>query len=180
MSAKDKSTLGSLSKNTSNMTLKYTKNDKGQFVCPHCGVTKDKQNTMHYHMRKHEEQVSHTCKVCKKGFLQKQTLDMHIKSRHPEVLKGIDDSTKKFKCPFDKCEFSALTKGNCIIHCLRVHFQDEIKKMMTINDETKEIECEECCETFNSSTAFYYHCKKCINTSLPDDNPKIKLLKSVS
>ena len=174
----DKSNKHSLSKSNT-MTLTYTKNDKGQFVCPHCGVTKDKQNTMHYHMRKHEEEPTHTCKICKKGFLQKQTLDMHIKSRHPEVLKGIDDS-KKFKCPFDKCEFSALTKGNCIIHCLRVHFQEEIKAIMTIDDDTKEIECDECLTKFGSSSAFYYHCKKCINTSMSDDSPKMKLLKSIN
>ncbi len=172
----NKSHTHSLSKNNS-MTLTYTKNDKGQFVCPHCGITKDKQNTMHYHMRKHEEEPSHTCKVCKKGFLQKQTLDMHMKSRHPEI--STDETSKKFKCPFDKCEFSALTKGNCVTHCLRVHFQEEIKKIMTVDEDTKEIECDECNETFSSSTAFYYHCKKCINISLSDDSPKIKLLKSI-
>jgi hypothetical protein len=146
----------------SKMPLTYIKNDKGHFVCPDCGVTKKNQNTMHYHMKKHEEQTSNICKVCKKGFLQKQTLDLHIRSKHPELLENVSNIKTTYKCPFDECEFSALTKGNCIIHCLRVHFQDEISDIMIKNNETKTIICNECDAEFSSSCAFYYHCKGCI------------------
>jgi hypothetical protein len=145
------------------MPLKYTKNEDGNFVCPDCGVVKKNQNTMHYHMKKHEEQLSHICKACKKGFLQKQTLDLHMRSKHPELMKDTSSDDKKFKCPFDNCDFSALTKGNCIIHCLRVHFQDEINNIMIKDNETKTICCNECDKEFSSSCAFYYHCKGCMN-----------------
>lgn len=155
---------------TSSMPLKYIKNEDGNFVCPDCGITKKNQNTMHYHMKKHEEQLTHICKACKKGFLQKQTLDLHMRSKHPELIKDSANTTdKKFKCPFDNCEFSALTKGNCVIHCLRVHFQDEIKNMMIVNNDTKTIECNECATEFNSSCAFYYHCKGCMNIDKKND-----------
>jgi hypothetical protein len=159
-------------KTTTSMPLKYIKNEQGNFVCPHpgCGFTKRNQSTLHYHMKKHEEQLEHVCKTCKKQFLQKQTLDLHIRSKHPEMLKdNITVNDKKFKCPFDNCDFNALTKGNCVIHCLRVHFQDEIKNMMLINNDTKTIECNDCDKQFNSSCAFYYHCKGCMNIDKKND-----------
>ena len=156
------------SSQSSTMPLKYIKDDDGNFVCPDCGIKKKNQNTMHYHMKKHEEQLTHICKACKKGFLQKQTLDLHIRSKHPELLKEDTSSEKKYKCPFDNCEFSALTKGNCVIHCLRVHFQDEINNLMTKDNETKMIYCNECNKEFRSSCAFYYHCKSCMNFNKDD------------
>lgn len=158
---------------TNAMTLKYIKNEDGHFVCPDCGVIKKNQNTMHYHMKKHEEQLSHVCKVCKKGFLQKQTLELHMRSKHPDILKDTSTDDKKFKCPFDNCEFSALTKGNCIIHCLRVHFQEEIKNMLSVNTENKYC-CNECNQEFNSSCSFYYHCKSCINFGKSNKFEKIR------
>jgi KRAB domain-containing zinc finger protein len=154
----------------SSMPLTYTKNEEGLFVCPHCDYKKSNQSTMHYHMKKHEEQLSHICKTCKKGFLQKQTLDLHIRSKHPEV-KPVD--AKKFTCPFDGCTFTSLTKGNCIIHCLRIHFQEEIRNMMEIHDDTKTIECKECKNEFQSSSSFYYHAKQC----LPFDKTSTKYTK---
>jgi hypothetical protein len=152
------------------MPFKYIKDEDGNFVCPHCGVVKKNQNTMHYHLKKHEEKLTFNCKVCKKGFLQKSALDLHIHSKHPELAAADDDSIKKWKCPFDDCSFSALTKGNCIIHCLRVHFQDEIKTIMSVDSESKEIECTECDKCFSSSCAFYYHCKSCV----PFDEKSVK------
>lgn len=143
------------------MTLTYIKNENGHFVCPDCNVVKTRQNSMHYHMKKHLEELSHVCKACKKGFLQKQTLDLHIRSKHPELQ---EEEVKKYACPFDGCEFAALTKGNCVIHCLRVHFQKEMKARMKVNAETKSFSCTECNLEFQSSCSFYYHCKKCIET----------------
>ena len=141
------------------MPYDYKKNDDGHYVCTVCAEVKVNQNTMHYHMKKHMEELNHVCKVCKKGFLQKQTLDLHMKSKHSELIK---DSEKKFTCPFDGCEFAALTKGNCIIHCLRVHCQEEIKEIMETNQETKTISCTSCEKTFSSSCGFYYHAKGCL------------------
>ena len=151
------------------MTFTYIKNEDGLFICPDCGVTKKNQNTMHYHMKKHEDTLNHVCKVCKKGFLQKQTLDLHMRSKHPD--KELD---KKFKCTYDNCEFTALTKGNCIIHYLRMHYQDEININMSKNG--KIIQCNTCEKEFNNSCAFYYHCKDCIDFTQDDKYTKFKEL----
>lgn len=152
------------------MPLKYIKNEEGLFQCPDCGITKKNQNTMHYHMKKHEEQLGNICKICKKGFLQKQTLDLHIRSKHSDMVKDIEIHPKQFKCPIKECEFSSLTKGNCIIHYLRIHCQDKIQDIMTINDDNKTIHCNKCDNNFNNSCAFYYHCKKCITCKKEDAN----------
>lgn len=161
------------------MTIRYIKNDDGNFVCQHCGAIKTRQNSMHYHIKKHMEELDHICKICNKAFLQKQTLDLHIRSKHPESIKSDknNDDEKKFQCPFENCTFKALTKGNCIIHSLRTHFQDEIKEIMTVKNDTKSISCNECNKEFFSSSAFYYHCKSCI--SLPNNHPKLQTLQSI-
>jgi hypothetical protein len=153
------------------MTYTYIKNENGEYVCPDCGITKKNQNTMHYHMKRHEEQLSYICKLCKKGFLQKQTLDLHLRAKHPDISDD-NNAEKKFKCPFDDCNFAALTKGNCIIHCLRIHFQEEIDNIMIKNNETKMIYCNECSKGFSSSCAFYYHCKQCIDFNKSEDKYK--------
>jgi hypothetical protein len=155
------------------MTITYFKNEDGHFVCPDCNVVKKRQNSMHYHMKKHLEELDHVCKVCKKGFLQKQTLDLHVRSKHPEQL---EQKQARFSCPFDDCEFSAITKGNCVIHCLRVHYQEEINEVMIIDEETKLICCTGCDDTFTSSGSFYYHCKKCLDVGKNNAFEKIKEL----
>lgn len=162
-------------------TLKYTRNTEGQFVCPECGVIKTRQNSMHYHMKKHLEERNHLCTICNKGFLQKQTLELHLRSKHPERARQLtpkssssssssetdsmsssSEDGKPFVCPFDHCDFKALTKGNCIIHCLRVHFQDEIRRILLLTNENKTFHCTQCTRTFQSSSSFYYHCKSCL------------------
>lgn len=160
------------------MPMKYIRNEDGHFVCPFddCNKVYANQNTMHYHMKKHQEILSYVCKVCKKGFLQKQTLDLHTKSRHPELLKD-EENAKKFECPFDNCTFTALTKGNCRIHCLRIHFQDEIRKIMNVNQDTKTIECTVCDKEFGNSCGFYYHCAKCLQSD--SNNDKYNILQLV-
>lgn len=141
------------------MTLTYIKNENGHFVCPECNVVKARQNSMHYHMKKHLEERSHVCKSCKKGFLQKQTLDLHVRSKHPEL---VEEEKTAFACPFDGCTFEAMTKGNCVIHCLRIHFQEQLKERMEVLND-KSIHCKTCSHTFPSSSSFYYHCKKCVS-----------------
>lgn len=155
--------------NSPKMTFTYIKNDDGNFVCPDCGVIKKRQNSMHYHMKKHQDELNHICKACKKGFLQKQTLDLHIRSKHPELLKQESEPLKRFKCPMDDCNFTALTKGNCVIHCLRIHFQEEMKEIMKVHNDTKTITCGECDTEFHNSCGFYYHCKDCIVFNQEDD-----------
>ncbi len=152
------------------MPLKYIRNENGDFVCPECGIIKKRQNSMHYHMKKHLDELNHVCDICKKAFLQKQTLDLHIRSKHPQIIEH--EPKNKFKCTFDNCEFTALTKGNCIVHCFRTHFQDEIKEIININNETKIISCNECNNEFHSSSSFYYHVKNCIKLDKSDSKYK--------
>jgi len=141
------------------MTFTYIKNDAGEFVCPTCNAVKKRQNSMHYHMKKHLEELQHMCIACNKGFLQKQTLDLHIRSKHPELLK---EEKAKHSCPMENCTFTAITKGNLIIHLLRLHFQDEISAIMLQDNDTKTVTCDACHKVFKSSCSFYYHCKGCI------------------
>lgn len=160
------------------MPLTYIKNEKGEFICPHegCKFTSKNQSTTHYHLKKHLDELNYTCKYCKKTFLQKQTLELHIRSKHPEQSKFIEKNSKKYYCPFDNCDFSSLTKGNTIIHCLRVHFQEEIQNL--INDtEDNQIKCKECNTEFNSTCAFFYHAKKCLQ--FDHHNEKHQKLKEI-
>lgn len=150
------------------MPFTYYKNENGDFICQDCGVTKRRQNSMHYHMKKHLEELEYKCKTCNKQFLQKQTLDLHNRSKHPELLQ----TNTKYECPLDNCEFNALTKGNLIIHILRLHFQDEISAIMMNDQERKVITCYSCEKEFNSSCGFYYHCKGCISFDEDDDKYK--------
>ena len=140
------------------MAMKYIKNADDEFVCPICSITMKRQNSMHYHMKKHYEDMKYECKICDKAFMQKQTLENHIHSKHPEQVECVQ---KAFVCPFPDCEFEASTKGNCIIHCIRIHYQDEIKEVLSVNE--KKYDCSNCSKSFASMSSFYYHCKKCID-----------------
>ena len=135
------------------MTSKYIKNENGQFVCPNCEVIKKNQNTMFYHMKKHEGKLPYECDICQKDFLQKSSLELHKLSKHTKTKK----ECKTFKCMFENCEFESFTKANRRIHCLRKHFKEEIDRIMDENNS-----CTKCNKSFQSSTAFYYHASTCI------------------
>jgi len=155
---------------TEPMPIKYTKNVDGEFVCPHCDITTKNQNTMHYHMKKHMNDMKHECKHCDKSFLQKQSLLVHMRFKHADELK----EANAFQCPFD-CEFTSPVKGNCVIHIIRVHFQEELKQIMFPQADTKTVLCGGCHEEFKSNSAFIYHCKRCLDVS--EDTEKNLALK---
>lgn len=158
------------------MPLTYIKNEIGHFVCPTCGVTKHRQNSMHYHMKKHLEDLNHTCTYCNKSFLQKQTLDLHLRSKHAEQLEE-DAARPAYMCPFQGCDFQSHTKGNCVIHCLRVHFQDEITPHMMTLPDRRVYSCLHCRNEYQSTTSFYYHIKNCI--TFDKSTPKYQLLQTL-
>jgi hypothetical protein len=150
------------------MSSKYIKNEQGWFVCPSCNVVKQNQNTMYYHMKKHEGKLPYECNICKKDFIQKTSLELHMLSKHK------DKNTKKsetFKCPFDNCEFEALTKANRRIHCLRKHFKDEISNILEENST-----CSACKGSFLSNTSFYYHALGCIRVNSTEKQKLIELI----
>jgi hypothetical protein len=89
------------------------------------------------------------------------TLDTHMAARHPEV--NANAVHEIFKCPIDGCTFEAFTKANRRIHFLRKHCRDILNNYCeeVLIEEKKCLKCVTCSETFNSNTAFHYHCGKC-------------------
>lgn len=134
------------------MGLEYQRNANGDFVCPHCGkvVPKEKQNTMHYHLKKHSGDLPHECGTCGKKFAQKQSLELHIKWNH----KPTDEI---LECPVAGCNFTSTSWSNRRIHFLRKHCKDHIEEIQDGHT------CKACHKTFNSSTAFFYHAADCID-----------------
>lgn len=138
------------------MGSKYIKNDEGDFVCPSCDIVKKNQNTMYYHMKKHEGKLQFECDICKKDFIQKSSLELHKISKHTNQPKE-----DMYSCVFEDCESESLTKANRRIHCLRKHFKDEIAAILEKDTNA----CNTCKATFQSLTAFYYHATDCIRVS---------------
>ena len=126
------------------MTYTYTKNAAGEYVCHICQATKKNQNTMHYHLKKHEGHLPFECPTCKKEFLHAQTLAVHIAAKHHK------QEAAALKCPC--CPYKTLTKSNRIIHFMRKHCEDDITAL-AIKDNT----CPTCDKVCNSGTALLYH-----------------------
>ena len=143
---------------------RYIKNNNDEFVCPNCSVVKKNQNTMFYHMKKHEGKLPFECDICSKDFIQKSSLELHKLSKHK------DDKDNVYKCPVTNCSFGSITKANRRIHCMRKHFINEVLDIY--NDST----CKSCKVHFKSIIAFYYHSIDCVNVK---DVQKIKLLNAI-
>lgn len=133
------------------MPYVYQKNAAGDYVCPHCGVTKERQNTMHYHLKRHEDHLPFQCGVCKKEFLHASVLALHKAARHPPTEREDRASNpssagpKTYACP--SCKFHTLTRANCIIHYVRRH----------CNVLALGTNCPTCQKAYNSRTALIYH-----------------------
>jgi uncharacterized Zn-finger protein len=140
------------------MTFDYIRNEQGLFVCPHCKVTKTRQNTMHYHLKKHEGKLPFQCNLCKKEFQFQQTLDLHRLAKHSNETK---EKVHKHKCPFTNCPFQSLTEGNLRIHFLRKHCSDAIQNILQVSND--KFQCTACKKSFQSSTAFHYHAASCVS-----------------
>ena len=136
------------------VAFNYKKNAEGLYVCPYCPATYERQNSMHYHLKKHAGMYPHKCKHCSKEFLQKQTLDLHMEAKHPEKLQAV----KMHVCPCGDCPYESRTKANLIIHYMRIHCAAECKSTQTKDKMTR---CEACKECFKSQTAYYYHAAQC-------------------
>ena len=133
------------------MVFQYTKNDAGLYVCGICSETREKQNTMHYHLQKHEGKMQHACPSCEKRFYQKYALDDHIKLRH---------STKpitSIKCPFDTCKESFQKKEYCRIHIARNHLKTSVDAIIQKKEGSKIHTCTSCKKECNSYPSILYH-----------------------
>lgn len=136
------------------MTIQYTRNKNGDFVCSFCAkvVSKNNQSTMHYHLKTHSGDLPYECKVCDKRFAQKQSLDLHTEIRH-------SGGKKPFECPVEGCTYSDHKWSNRRIHFLRKHCLKEIKKIRDGNS------CKVCHKHCNSPTSFFYHIGGCLDGS---------------
>jgi hypothetical protein len=147
---------------------KYIKNDAGLFVCPDCGETKKRQNTMFYHMKKHTGNYDYPCKEagCDKAFIQKSGLEQHMMQVHRKE-KGV-----QWSCPC--CDHTCTMKNNMMIHIGRKHGSGWIPEA-----ETKvECLCNGCATVFNSDTAYYYHAISCFEAPA-DIAEKLALLSTM-
>ncbi len=133
------------------------------FLCPECGETREKQSTMHYHMKGHLKGKDFQCKDCGKGFLNKQGLETHITALHAPAT-----SKQGFECPFEDCTTISKTKGNLRTHCMRKHFSEESSAILERDAETGTEICTVCTGRFSSLPAFYYHAIRCIDVSHTD------------
>ena len=130
---------------------KYQKNEAGEFVCPHCGETKARQNTMFYHMKKHTGDMKYVCSVpgCDRKFIQKSGLTQHMAQAHAT-------GAPEWGCPC--CDHTCRMKANMSIHIARMH--GETVAPAASSGATV---CVVCDKTFASATAYYYHAGECFD-----------------
>jgi hypothetical protein len=159
-------------------TIKYTRNTDGNFVCPHCNVVKNKQNTMHYHIkRNHEKNFPFECKQCSENpkFLQRSSYLHHLATNHPENPHPTETeknqyATTEFACPC--CTHKTHTKANVIIHYARTHCNEWIPSY------AKDTNCTGCMKTFHSSSAYLYHSVSCfLKNATPDQANTLSRIK---
>jgi len=131
------------------MVYTYTKNAEGLYTCPECDKVTEKQNTMHYHRKTHEQNLPFECKLCpptvpvsKRQFLQAQTLANHVAAKHSSDISTL-------ACP--ECPVKSLTKANRIIHYVRKHCE--------IKQDT--LTCSPCGKVCKSCTSYAYHLGTC-------------------
>ncbi len=135
------------------MPLVYFKNEQNVFICPKCKFSTEHQNTMHYHLKKHQGVYDHECPHCDKKFMNKQNLDLHIAAKHEET-------ERSFECAHKGCAFKALTQGNCRIHWMRMHCKEKCKEILSQKDSG--YSCNRCSKDFKGLTSFYYHAYECL------------------
>jgi len=151
---------------------KYRKNEKGEFVCPHCNVVKQKQNTMHYHIkRNHEQDLPFECKQCENTpkFLQRSSFLHHLATSHPENPHPSEKDKNQYasvthRCP--SCEHTTHTKANMTIHFVRTH-------CTWIPNYSKDDSCSQCTKSFRSSSAYLYHAYSCFKKNASPDHSNI-------
>lgn len=122
-------------------------------MCPECGETKARANTMDYHFqRNHTKERRYACTAegCDKKFIQKSELTQHERHVHST------DETPKMQCPF--CEHSCTTKGNMITHIGRIHGKGWVTE---IKGSVGPFTCTECKKELNSSTTYFNHAVRC-------------------
>ncbi len=144
-------------------SIVYIKNDAGEFACPFddCDFTTSKQNTMHYHQKKHTGEKSHVCTVCTKDFVQKSGLDQHMAQVHRDVADpGNIYADISWTCPC--CSHTCKMKNNMRMHITRKHCTSWVPPM-------KDGSCTGCNKGFKSAPSYYYHAATCFAAAMPTE-----------
>lgn len=83
---------------------------------------------------------------------------------------------KVHSCPVTGCEFTSLSRGNCRIHCMRIHYGTHSNAQLERGAEGS-CTCKVCSAEFKSLTHAYYHMAACLvtgNLLSPKDTDFIK------
>jgi len=134
------------------MVFTYQKNENGHYVCGICNEVKEKQNTMHYHLQKHEGKMANACPHCDKRFYQKYALDDHVKLRHS--VKIVEPG---IQCPFSPCAEKFHKKEHCRVHIARNHLREFLNPWIEKKADSKTHTCGSCKHDYNSYPAILYH-----------------------
>jgi len=132
------------------MAFEYIKNNDGHYVCTICSVVKKNQNTMHYHMQKHEGSRPYKCPDCDMTFVQKYPLEMHKKIAHSK-----EEPT--LKCPFEGCDHTVFKKEYLRVHIARNHLTDTLKPWIIKSEDSTQYTCDCCKKVCKSYAAILYH-----------------------
>jgi hypothetical protein len=128
---------------------------------------------MFYHIPKCTGTNNNICTICNSTFYSKHGLDVHMQIRHkdalPESLPAVSAPAQiqLFECPFKGCTFKPNTKGNCRIHCMRIHYADMTQKY--IKHLEHDYMCTLCSANFSNSTHYYYHINGCMKKNAEND-----------
>jgi DNA-directed RNA polymerase subunit RPC12/RpoP len=135
------------------MVYEYLKNAAGEYICQHCGELKKNQNTMHYHLKSHEDRLPYKCIHCPMTFKAKYSLKVHTDTQHTKQEENLH------RCPVAGCKFKgSSTKSNLLIHFVRIHCKEEVAAAR----QGDSLVCRHCSKEAGSLTAFSYHAAGCI------------------
>jgi hypothetical protein len=123
---------------------------------------------MHYHLKTHEAKPAFSCPVCKKGFLQAQTLATHMVAIHSK-------GAPMFQCP--ACNYKAAQKANCLRHFMRAHCPEALN---ACTDATGRFTCGVCKKDCASNPGLTYHVATttCATISDPQRSEQLAALRS--
>lgn len=143
------------------MPFTYVRTEDGQYRCPHCDFTKERQSTVHMHIRaKHMGAFKHKCEYCDYETSTPQILENHIANKHPERLNA---PAPQVTCPTCKT-YHCKTKAQLRSHVLLNHLTKEVHAMLEKTETSWN--CKVCEVSFKSKAAFVYHSVKCLDPAL--------------
>ena len=136
------------------MVFEYKTNEQGHYVCGTCGAVKVKQNTMHYHLQRHEETPPYPCtkEGCTKKFYQNYALTNHVRLEHSTV-----PLQPAIKCPWPDCAKGFHKKEQCRVHIARAHLKSQLDPLILTKEGSSLHTCATCKKEYKSYPAILYH-----------------------